>query len=128
MFAFQTRQAALTIAIIVTSSATLTAQRRTWTDSSGKFSVEAELEDAKQDSVVLKTAAGKSITIPISRLSKSDRDFLASLEAGGGKRTLQESGTRVGMYSAFAFSPDGKTVAGGTMALKDGQSGEIRNA
>lgn len=47
MFAFQTRQAALTIAIIVTSSATLTAQRRTWTDSSGKFSVEAEIGGRK---------------------------------------------------------------------------------
>jgi hypothetical protein len=54
-------------------------QHRTWTDSTGRFSVEAELAEIKQDSVVLKKASGSTVTVPLSRLSDADREYLKAL-------------------------------------------------
>ena len=45
---------------------------RKWTSSDGKFSVEAELVEAKNGNVRLKRRDGKDITVPVSRLSKED--------------------------------------------------------
>ena len=53
---------------------------RTWTDKTGKFSVDAILLKSSTDSVVLKRSDGKEITVPKNRLSKSDLDFLAELD------------------------------------------------
>ncbi len=48
---------------------------RTWRDSTGKFSVEAELVEVKDEKVVLKKANGKSIAKPCalktSRINKN---------------------------------------------------------
>ena len=55
------------------------ASARKWTNDTGKFSVEAELVEAKDGSVTLKKQNGKVITVPLSKLSKADRDFLASI-------------------------------------------------
>jgi hypothetical protein len=52
---------------------------RTWTDASGKFKVEAELLQIKGDTVVLKTPNGNTTTVAISKLSKPDQDFVASV-------------------------------------------------
>ena len=52
---------------------------RKWTSKDGKFSVEAELVEAKDGNVRLKRQDGKIITVPVSKLSKADRDFLASI-------------------------------------------------
>ena len=51
---------------------------RKWTSNSGKFTVEAELVDALGGNARLKRQDGKIITVPIAKLSKSDREFLAS--------------------------------------------------
>ncbi len=51
---------------------------RYWTSSNGKFSVVAELVEVKGDSVRLKKKDGKIITVPLAKLSKADRDFLAA--------------------------------------------------
>ena len=48
------------------------ASARKWTSSDGKFSVEAELVEAKNGNVRLKRRDGKDITVPVSRLSKED--------------------------------------------------------
>lgn len=48
---------------------------RTWTDSTGKFSVEAELISFDGGQVVLRTAAGKEIKIALDRLCKEDQLF-----------------------------------------------------
>ena len=53
---------------------------RKWTDNAGKFSVEAELVEIKDDSVVLKKSTGSLITVPIARLSAADRGYLRSLK------------------------------------------------
>ncbi|MBM4095099.1 MAG: hypothetical protein FJ276_37690 [Planctomycetes bacterium] len=55
------------------------AASRTWTDASGKFKVEAVLLNVNGDNVVLKKKNGNTTTVPISKLSKPDQDFLASL-------------------------------------------------
>ena len=48
---------------------------RTWKDSTGKFSVEAELISVEDGQVVLKTAAGKEVKISLERLCKEDQLF-----------------------------------------------------
>ena len=49
---------------------------RKWTDITGKFSVEAELVDVGDGKVRLKKENGKVVSIPIERLSLSDRSFV----------------------------------------------------
>jgi thiol-disulfide isomerase/thioredoxin len=58
------------------------AEMRTWSDSSGKFQVEADFVSSDDGKVVLKTAAGKEVTLPIKRLSKQDQVHLKTLAAG----------------------------------------------
>ena len=91
------------IAILLTCIAALTAQQRTWTDNTGKFSVEAEFVETKQDSIVLKKANGSLITVPVVRLSETDRKYLQSLD----QRALQPS-TRKGTREYPSF-PDALT-------------------
>ena len=55
---------------------------RKWTDISGEFSVEAELVEAKDGNVQLKRSDGKIISVPVSKLSKADLDYLASIAKG----------------------------------------------
>jgi hypothetical protein len=54
----------------------LKAETRTWQDASGKFKIEAELLEVNEDSVRLRKADGKEISVPIARLSKNDQDFV----------------------------------------------------
>lgn len=66
--------------IVLSSTLKLTwADLRTWSDSSGKFSVEAELISSDDENVVLKTAAGKKVTLPKKRLSKKDQAHVNGL-------------------------------------------------
>jgi hypothetical protein len=51
---------------------------RTWTDSTGKFSLRAELVDAAEGIVRLKKADGEIISLPIEKLSDADQDFVRS--------------------------------------------------
>lgn len=53
---------------------------RKWSDTSGKFSVEAELVEVQADKVVLRKAGGERVTVPLARLSESDRRHLTSLD------------------------------------------------
>ncbi len=57
------------------------AELRTWTDQSGEHTVEAELVDYDQQSVVLKKEGGRLVTVPIDALSEQDQQFLQSEEA-----------------------------------------------
>jgi hypothetical protein len=49
---------------------------RTWQDASGKFDVEATLVGVKDDKVTLKKKDGKQITLPVSKLSDEDQEYL----------------------------------------------------
>lgn len=49
---------------------------RFWQDASGKFSIEAVLVSSTQSTVTLKKRDGKVLNVPLSKLSKSDQEFL----------------------------------------------------
>ena len=51
-------------------------ESRTWSDKSGKFSIEAKFVKKDGANVVLKKANDKTITVPISRLSEEDAKYL----------------------------------------------------
>ncbi len=63
----------------------LPALARKWMDSTGKYSVEAELVEVQGDKVVLKKSTGSVITMPVARLSKADQEYLQSLAKPGPK-------------------------------------------
>lgn len=52
------------------------AELRTWTDSSGKHSTEAELISVEDGSVKLRRTNGKELTVAIEKLSTADQDFI----------------------------------------------------
>ena len=49
---------------------------RTWTDSTGKYTVEAELLDVDNGKVRLKKNDGSVVTVPLVKMSAGDRAFL----------------------------------------------------
>lgn len=51
---------------------------RTWTDSTGRFSVEAELVEIKDGKVHLRKAGGTQIAVSIARLSQDDRSYVTA--------------------------------------------------
>ena len=68
---------AITLCFLVTCPAAA----RKWTDNTGSFSVEADLQELRENEVVLKKADGTSIVVPLNRLSAADRKHLMSLSA-----------------------------------------------
>ncbi len=49
---------------------------REWSDSSGAFKITATLIEVKEGAVFLKTNEGKTLKIPLTRLSQTDQEFL----------------------------------------------------
>jgi thiol-disulfide isomerase/thioredoxin len=56
---------------------------RTWTDSSGKYRVEAELISQSEREVVIRNSDGKEKTVSKDRLSKADLEYLKANETPG---------------------------------------------
>jgi len=54
---------------------------RTWTDTSGQFSVKAKLLEVTDGSVFLRRADGKKLKIPAAKLSAKDREYLREIDA-----------------------------------------------
>jgi hypothetical protein len=63
-------------AVLVLSVCTPSALARKWTDSTGKYTVEAELIDHKDGKVRLKKADGDIIVLSIERLSEADQKLV----------------------------------------------------
>jgi beta-lactamase regulating signal transducer with metallopeptidase domain len=61
--------------------------RRTWNDSTGAFSLEAEFAGVENGKVKLKKADGKIYAIPLDRLSKKDQDYVAQ-QSGGSRKAV----------------------------------------
>lgn len=57
------------------------AQTRTWTDSTGKFTIEAEFVNVADGKVGLRKTDGGLIVVPLERLSEPDRRHVQSLSA-----------------------------------------------
>ena len=70
----------LALWIIVTYSSDF-AVARVWTDTSGGYTLEAELFAVNDHSVVLQRADHELVAIPIDKLSEKDREYLKSKEA-----------------------------------------------
>src|SRR5687767_13994805 len=49
---------------------------RTWTDSTGKQKIEAELIEFKGGNVTLKNAQGRTMTLPLEKFSKEDQKLI----------------------------------------------------
>lgn len=79
------------------------AQARTWTDTTGRYTLDAELIAFNDSTVVLERADHELAAVPIEKLSQADREFLKTKEAadardGLSKRTqtwTMADGTRV---------------------------------
>ncbi len=56
-------------------------QARVWTDSTGRYTLDAELVSVDDRTVVLQRADHEMVAIPIEKLSEQDREFLKSKEA-----------------------------------------------
>ena len=74
-----THQCVLPLVLFTLCAGTAKAEKRTWTDNSGKFSITGELMDVKDGMVMLRKAGGKTVAVPLTRLSDADRRYLQSL-------------------------------------------------
>ena len=74
----------LQIVALIVNLAAGAGPARTWTDSTGTFSVEAELATVQQGKVQLRKTDGSTVTVPVAQLSEPDRRYLASLKAPDG--------------------------------------------
>ena len=72
-------QQLLAIGLLLGLFAVATAESRTWKDTTGRFSIDAELIEHDDSQVVLKKPSGEEITVPLSKLSAADRAFIESL-------------------------------------------------
>ncbi|MHC4400754.1 MAG: SHD1 domain-containing protein [Planctomycetota bacterium] len=75
----------LIVGILVAGTASTPAAERLWTDSTGKYHIEAELVGRVGDKVRLKQKDGQLIEVPVEKLSEADRRYVASL--GGQQAT-----------------------------------------
>lgn len=60
----------------VGSAVSFAEEARTWKDSTGRFSVEATLVEFNGTIAKIKRADGKSVSLPYSKLSKADQEYL----------------------------------------------------
>lgn len=93
---------------------------RTWTDDTGKHTIEAEFVEIKQGRVSLKKPDGLVVSLPLSRLSKEDQAYLRelmkskrseSLPDEGGTAVPFPVGTKVEAYRMGKWQP-GEVVEG----------------
>ncbi len=81
---------------------------RKWSSSSGTHNIEAELVSTSSTSVILRTAEGREVTIPVAKLCQADRDFIASLDAHAGQNDEEAIKSTVnGFYRAVRNDFDG---------------------
>lgn len=80
--------------LVLLSADTTTTLARVWTDSTGRYTLDAELIASSDTTVVLKRADHELVALPIEKLSAKDREFLKSAdgvrsagEASGGEQT-----------------------------------------
>jgi thiol-disulfide isomerase/thioredoxin len=87
--------------LLVAIAFVASAEERTWSDKTGKFSVSAELVKVEEGKAVLRRADGKEIKVPLEQLSETDQSFLKANEkkppaadAGAADAVIAEIATR----------------------------------
>ncbi len=68
---------------------------RTWTDSTGKFKLEASFVSREGDNIQLKKSDGKTIQLAVDKLSKEDVAYLEGLTAAAGASNPFEAAAEV---------------------------------
>lgn len=84
------------------------AAERTWTDSTGKFQVDAELVEVQDGTVVLRRADGRTVRVPLKRLSKSDQQYVAEHQTADDTAAADELKiTAEAEWGPAFFAPEG---------------------
>ena len=86
---------------------------RTWTSSSGTYRVEADFIELKGGKVVLKKKDGQTISVPLGKLSKADRAFVA-------KQTAKKPAGKVKRPSKKPVEKKQPKIHGGEAAIRKG--------
>jgi hypothetical protein len=102
MFTAAPYRDALMLVFLATCSAAVLAQQRAWTDRAGTFSNNAELVDVQNGRVTLRSEAGKTIVVPLERLSERDRNYVSERRA---MTEITELGGRIGVAKNSPESP-----------------------
>ena len=83
----------LTLAFLLATAVAASAEIRTWTSSSGS-TLEAELVEYANRTVVLKTAKGRRVVLPLQKLTQEDQVRITQWADGQEKTKLAASGQR----------------------------------
>lgn len=67
---------------------------RTWTSDDGAFTVEAEFIDLRRSTIRLRKADGNTITVPLTKLSETDRQFVRERQSEMQKDRVQNRDRR----------------------------------
>jgi SLA1 Homology Domain 1 (SHD1) protein len=68
--------------LLVIGATSPTTLARLWTDSTGRYTVDADLVGFNDSKVILKRADHEMVAIPLDKFSEQDREFIQSKEAG----------------------------------------------
>jgi hypothetical protein len=101
----------LIAAMLVLAVCVPTALARTWTDSTGKYTVEAEFVEFKDGKVRLKKENGHIINITLKKLSDADREFVMS-QRQAEKTDVAEATARTRSPAKAAGGPPAKSDSG----------------
>ena len=113
-------RASRTLAVSILAIACSLAAAREWTDSTGKFRVEAELVVVRSGKVILEKPDGTILTIPLDKLSAADQDFLKGQAPGTAENPFTPAD------SAIGDKPASGGGAFATLPAGDGKPGEVR--
>src|SRR6267154_2399320 len=70
------RRLSAIVILLGTVTEAASAEVRTWSDATGKFSVSAELVEVQGGKAVLRRSDGKEIKVPVERLCDADQAFI----------------------------------------------------
>ena len=107
---------------IALQSAVADARPRKWTDRSGRFSIRAELMEFKDDQVVLKRPDGKTISVPLMRLSRRDQGFVVGITTMAGWSVQAKAAT------AAIHDPQIRAKAFTGIAVAQASMGDVAGA
>jgi hypothetical protein len=101
---------------------------RVWTDSTGRYKIDADLVAFNDKSVILQRADHELGQIPLEKLSQADREFLKTKEAGEAVNkltgatqtwTLKGGGKIIGRVVGYARRQLTATARGGNLFVND---------
>ncbi len=76
MKAFVVKTLLVTFCVLANTSFAAAQDVREWSDATGKFKITGSLIEVKDGNAFIKNQAGKTLKVPIARLSKADQEFL----------------------------------------------------